>query len=188
MKILNYFTGKIIHESEKFNKKKDFIEYLAKSNADLRYADLRYANLRCADLRGADLIRANLSGANLIRADLIRANLRYADLRGADLNDANLRNSVLDEKYKKYQKGLIQKIAKAITLPQNSLEMASWHTCKTSHCIAGWACVLNETAAKLEKQHGTLVAATLVLENEATSHFYDSNEEALKYLQSVLDD
>ena len=156
-------------------------------SANLRGANLRGANLRGANLSGADLYSANLSGADLSGADLYSANLS-----GADLGDANLRGAKLSG-----ASGLpvvadsaerLIAAAAAATAKPDALEMESWHTCDTTHCLGGWAIhQAGPLGAVLEQTLGAPIAALLLLGPEAQSHFWDSREDALAYLQSVLD-
>ena len=93
-------------------------------------ADLRWANLRGADLRWADLSGANLRGANL----------RGADLRWADLSGANLRGASIDAfaiATPEEAAPRIRAVAQAALATPDALDMGSWHTCDTTHCIAG---------------------------------------------------
>ena len=152
--------------------------------ANLRCADLRNADLWNADLEGADLRDADLEGADLRDADLLDANLEGANLRGANLLGANLRGAKIDPI--DGHEELLKEVAKHALAKDDSLEMSAWHTCNTTHCIAGWATYLHPEGAELEGQHGTGIAGLLLLGTEAHSHFYDSNEEARKYLESVL--
>jgi len=151
--------------------------------ADLYRADLGYANLREASLRGADLRKADLRYADLRGADL-----READLRGANLIRANLRESDLTDTKIDYriEDGLLKKVAEH-ALKENALDMFEWHSCDTTHCIAGWACCLAENAKELEKRYGTQIAGLLLLGSEAHSHFFDDNQKAKRYLKSVLE-
>ena len=149
------------------------------SRATLRWADLSYATLRRADLSGANLRDANLRDANLRDADLRSADLRRADLRGADFTDAKLDYEI--------QPGLLENMACHAMASHDSLQMRTWHTCETTHCIAGWACHLNDRARELEQSHGTEIAGLLTLGAEAHSHFFDSNEQAREWLRSVLE-
>lgn len=103
--------------------------------------------------------------------------LSNADLRNADLLGAKLPREP--------EQGLLQKVAQAALAPE-ALNMGTWHTCETVHCIAGWACALTRDKS-LEGTHGPQVAGLLLLGAEAHSHFFDSNEDATAYLQSVLD-
>ncbi|HEY9885990.1 MAG TPA: pentapeptide repeat-containing protein [Vampirovibrionales bacterium] len=157
--------------------------------ASLRGADLRGANLKNADLtwaylKGADLSGAHLSGTALRGADLTGADLSGTDLHSADLSGANFTETKLDYQI---EPGLLQQVAKAALKHPKSLKMSDWHTCATTHCIAGWACHLAENGKELEKSHGPEIAGLLLLGAEAHSHFFDSNGDARKYLQSVLE-
>ena len=135
----------------------------------------------------ADLSLADLSGANLSGANLSDANLSLANLSGANLGDANLGRA----------KGLpvtadsgerLVAAATAALAELDALEMESWHTCDTVHCIGGWAIhQAGPLGAVLERTLGASIAALLLLGPEAQSHFWDNNEDARIYLQSVLD-
>ena len=64
--------------------------------------------------------------------------------------------------------------------------MDKWHTCNTTHCIAGWATHLHPEGKELEDKYEAQIAGLLLLGTEAHSHFFDSNEDAREYLKSVL--
>jgi hypothetical protein len=149
-----------------------------------RGANLQDANLQGANLRGADLRYANLRGADLQGANLQDANLQDADLRYADLHDANLWGAKLD--YIPGSQELLKKVAEHALAKEDSLEMCDWHTCDTTHCIAGWATHLHPEGRDLEDKYGTEVAGLLLLGSEAHSHFFDSNVDAIEYLESIL--
>jgi len=151
--------------------------------------------LRDADLRDADLRDADLSGADLRRADLRRADLRDADLRDADLSGADLRDADLRGAYLEDAVGLpvaadaserLQAVARAALKP-NALKMTAWHSCETTHCMAGWAVHLaGEPGRLLESALGTEVAGLYLLGAEAHSHFFEGDEQAREFLQGVL--
>ena len=66
--------------------------------------------------------------------------------------------------------------------------MGSWHTCDTTHCIAGWAVRLAGDEGKaLEEKFGTANAGLALLGTEAASHFYDTQEKGRAWLQSKLE-
>ena len=163
-------------------------------NADLENANLAGAYLEDAYLEDAYLENANLAGANLMGANLRGANLEDADLSGTNLGGAyleytNLENANLagaDLDYQ-IQDGLLQQIAKIILENPESLEMGRWHTCKTTHCLAGWACRLNPVAKKLEKTHCTQIAGLLTLGYEAHAYFFKKNEEVIEWLKTIKD-
>jgi hypothetical protein len=155
--------------------------------ADLRGANLRLANLSCANLRGADLSVANLSCANLRRADLRRANLSGANLRGADLSWADLRGAIglpiADDAPSR-----LLAVAKSALSSSDALEMGTWHTCETTHCVCGWAEHLGGSLAKLiVEQFGNDVGGLMLLGVKAHSYFYSTNGQARAFLQSVID-
>ena len=124
---------------------------------------------------GSEGQRADLSGANLSDADLSSANLSDADLSDADL-PVSVSNPDPD---------LIKKVAKRALQP-DALEMSTWHSCETTHCIAGWAVKLHPEGLELEAKTSTYLAARLLLGGEAVRHFFDSNEEATKWLKTFL--
>ena len=78
-----------------------------------------------------------------------------------------------------------QKVAEAVKT-ENALEMSDWHTCETTHCRAGWACVLAGEAGKaLENQTSTAFAAAQIYNASSQikvphSQFYKSNSEAME--------
>lgn len=159
--------------------------------ADLSGANLSGANLTGVNLTGADLTGANLTGANLTgvnpnearlnRADLNGANLGGVDLSKADLCGANLSGANLTGTTsiasKEEEMREATRILQILQKPGNSLEMMNWHTCETSHCLAGWSCPeLKYPGAEASKKLPTL-----------TKYFpvHYSNEEALEALKRV---
>jgi hypothetical protein len=190
---------------------------LVKVGADLRDSDLRDAFLRDADLRDSDLRDAFLRGADLRGAVLRGAFLRGADLRGAVLRDADLRGAVLRGAFLRGAdlRGAVLrgaflrgadlrdavglpiaadaadrlKAVAAAALQPDALQMSNWHTCGTTHCIAGWAIHLaGEPGRLMESMMGPELAGLLLLGTEAHQHFYDRNEKALEYLRGVVAD
>lgn len=130
---------------------------------DLSGANLMGADLNCADLDGADLDGANLSGANLmgavlagaslINANLTGASLYSSDLRGANLADADLTGVDLSRATFDASTGFLgvkglssmaeerdecERILNIIESGNGHIYMPNWHTCKTTHCLAGW--------------------------------------------------
>lgn len=110
----------------------------------------------------------------------IIANTSDADLRnaaGAQLKEQVGFTGTVDEL------ALMKEIASAVIDRPGSLDMGSWH-CGTSHCIAGWACVLNKDAAALENVYTTELAGAVVL--PSYSHlFFKNNEEAMAALKEI---
>jgi len=155
--------------------------------ASLRGASLIGASLRGADLRWADLSGASLHNAGLRWADLSGANLSDANLRGADLIGANLIGAIGLTIAADAPQRLLA-VARAALANGEALRMDSWHSCQTTHCIAGWAIhQAGEPGRLLEETHGPEVAGRMLLGHDAAMHFHDSNDDARAWLQSVLD-
>ena len=168
--------------------------YLSDANlrgANLRGANLRGANLRGAYLSGAYLSDANLRGAYLSDANLRGANLRDANLRGAYLSDANLRGAKSGKLKIPAVKNLHSKMLKVIESGKGVLDMRSWHTCKTTHCRAGWAITLaGKRGLELEKQCGSSLAGALITiasspKLDRVPNFYDTNDGALESIRAA---
>ena len=170
------------------------------SGAYLRGADLRGADLRDADLRGAYLRDAYLRDADLRGAGLRGAYLHDADLRGADLRGAYLRGAYLRGAYLRgaYLRGVpaIPDIHRAIyeaASREGALNMDTWHTCKTTHCRAGWVITLaGDAGAAMEYCIGTSAAAALIYmksdpQLERVPDFYASNEDALADMKRLAE-
>ena len=135
------------------------------------------ANLCGADLRGADFRDADFRDANLRDADF-----RYADLRYADFRDA-LGIPIAED-----APARLLAVAHAALAAPDALEMGTWHTCETTHCICGWAEHLGGPLAKLIiQQNGNAVGGLMLLGIDAHAHFYVTNEKAREFLQSVID-
>lgn len=147
---------------------------------------LTEADLRGADLRGAKLTGASLRGANLSGANLTGANLYDADLTGAKLTGADLTGAVLPENVPAVP-NVAAAILQLIDSGQGSLEMQAWHTCGTTHCVAGWAVTLaGEAGAKMEADLGPAAAGALIFAasgEPVIPNFYGTNADALADLR-----
>ena len=67
--------------------------------------------------------------------------------------------------------------------------MSDWHTCKTTHCRAGWAVTLaGEAGATLEAKVGPAVAGTLIYAasrpGKPIPDFYCGDEAAMADLRA----
>ena len=72
---------------------------------------------------------------------------------------------------------------------ESALNMGTWHTCETTHCMAGWAITLaGDEGKKLESKYGPHAAGTILLGVEVSDWFYLSNDAAREKLQAVLAD
>ena len=130
--------------------------------ADLRGADLRGEDLRGADLRGEDL--------------------RGADLRGADLSGARVEKIA---GWRDPDPDMCRRVAEA-AMKTGALNMYQWHTCETTHCLAGWAIHLSGCAGySLEAATSASVAGAMLLPS-ACHLFNASNEEAMAWCWQQL--
>ncbi len=153
------------------------------SDANLSDANLRGANLSGADLIGANLPGANLSDANLSGADLIGANLPDANLIGANLSGADWIPKIKN----------IHQAVYASASESGALEMATWHTCETTHCRAGWVTTLAGDGGKvLEGVYGPAAAAALIYQASdptlsSVPNFYATNADALADMKRLAE-
>lgn len=146
-------------------------------NADLAGGFFYAKNLSYADLRGASLTNAELGSANLRHANLAGADLTDANLDGAKLDHANLTGAKgLFGSFSETQQFAIDLLARIEKNPE-CLDMREWHTCETTHCIAGWAYPEEEApASKASLTHP-----------ELTHLFYLSTADAIAGLKLVAD-
>jgi len=83
------------------------------------------------------------------------------------------------------------KIYEAVSQPK-ALDMASWHTCETTHCRAGWVVTLaGEQGRALEAFHNTDLAARLIYEASGyrinPARFHDSNADAMADMKRLAE-
>ena len=71
----------------------------------------------------------------------------------------------------------------AVTPPEHTLKMDTWHTCGTTHCRAGWVVHLAGKAGYLlEKQTSTCFAAMMIYKHSSQDikvsplRFFETNE------------
>jgi hypothetical protein len=86
-----------------------------------------------------------------------------------------------------------QRVYEAVTATPESLEMATWHTCNTTHCRGGLVVTLAGNAGKaLEMFHDTLLAAQLIYRESGykinPSRFFDSNDDALADMKRLAEE
>ena len=81
------------------------------------------------------------------------------------------------------EKKLIKQIANNVIERPGSLNMNSWH-CGTSHCLAGWACVLDEDVMEVEKKESTQIAGAAALPSYVHL-FYSDNDTVLQVLENI---
>jgi uncharacterized protein YjbI with pentapeptide repeats len=158
-------------------------------------ADMRGANLHSAYLRDTNFQGANLEGACLVNVDMRGADFRGANLKNADFTVAYLRHvrfrgANLDGALLDYQieDGLLLKVAHAAL--QDDAKHPDRHAgdeYKIGYGIVDFAMRLSEKTRELAEINGMCVAALLTLGHEAHKYFFASNEDARKFLQSVVD-
>lgn len=75
----------------------------------------------------------------------------------------------------------LRQVAAIVDKAPSCLNMGEWHTCETTHCIAGWATHLaGEGMVKRLKKlsHGHIgIAGTMLLGHEAACYFYDMEDD-----------
>lgn len=133
--------------------------------------DLRQANFEGASLGWSKFSDSDLEGANFENANLNLTSFRFADLRGANFKNATINATVFETADLRQAKNLPeapvipnihQTVFETVSQP-DALDMEEWHSCKNTHCRAGWVCTLAGKAGKdLEDRYGTGVAAALI--------------------------
>ena len=104
------------------------------SGKDLSGLDFSNLNLNYIDFRYSDLQDTDFTGSYLVFADFAYANLSGVDFTGAKLS------GVIGLASKEDEMREAQRILQLLEDPRNKLLMDDWHTCDTTHCLAGWSC------------------------------------------------
>jgi uncharacterized protein YjbI with pentapeptide repeats len=158
------------------------------SDADLSNANLSDANLRHCDLRGCDLSDADLSNANLSDANLRHCDLRGCDIRGCDIRGCDLRGCDLrDVTGVPSDPALLRRVCQE-SLKTGQIDMGRWHTCETTHCLAGWAIHLSGHVGQvMERLLGPATAGALLIP-DASHMFNATNESARAWCQKWLEE
>jgi uncharacterized protein YjbI with pentapeptide repeats len=171
--------------------------YLA--GADLARAYLADANLAGADLTGANLADADLADAYLADADLADAKNVPACTAAVNPSEPYERKPTAERRAEHVQRyrernpdvpvvqGLDAKILGVIDSGKGKLNMSTWHTCKTTHCRAGWAITLaGEAGLALEAKYGPQRAGTMIYRASTgfVPHFFASDERALEDIRA----
>jgi len=88
----------------------------------------------------------------------------------------------------------IHKTIYAAASNPKALEMSAWHTCKNTHCRAGWVVTLaGEEGRKLEARFDTLLAAMKIYDASDPNfkinpcRFFDTNEDALADMKKLAE-
>lgn len=118
------------------------------------------------------------TGAVIFEGDFetVKRAVEAANLSGADLSEA----------VTPFEGDIRATINERVNQEGCALEMQSWHTCNTTHCIAGWAVIIHPQGLELEEKYGTSAAAALIFNASAVNpipNFYASNEDAMAWLK-----
>ena len=84
-------------------------------------------------------------------------------------------------------KNLDAKILEAITTGKGSLDMSTWHTCKTTHCRAGWAITLaGEKGHELEEKYASERAGVMIYRASTgrVPNFFATTETAMEDIRA----
>jgi uncharacterized protein YjbI with pentapeptide repeats len=168
------------------------LRHVLANNADFAEADLSGADLTYGSFEGSCFDNAILTQATITGAYFCGATFKGAILKGLDLSTANFSGAIIDGAIidaKDFRgapivQDLHKKIYAAASQP-GAFDMATWHTCETTHCRAGWAVTLaGEAGGELEDQIGTAAAATLIYlasdpNLKIIPDFHASNEDAM---------
>lgn len=151
--------------------------------ANLSHANLRGANLTCAILGNANLEFADLTGANLCCVGLAGVNLRMTRMTGVYFEEEDVTRLRLNRPEIPVIDHLDARILQAIDHDGCMLDMRRWHTCQTTHCLAGFAIHLaGEAGYALESKLGPQAAGSLIYlaSTGCVPDFSASNEKAFQ--------
>jgi lysine/ornithine N-monooxygenase len=89
-------------------------------------------------------------------------------------------------------KNIHQTLYKAVSQP-DALNMATWHSCETTHCRAGWVVTLaGKEGKELEKKTTTLFAAMQIYKASGYEispvRFYDDNKKAMEDMKRLAEE
>jgi hypothetical protein len=106
---------------------------------------------------------------------------------GLDLSGCTGLTSLAEDERERFAVPVVPHIDAAIAAAigdGGALDMATWHTCETTHCRAGWVIALaGEAGAALERRVGPAGAGALIYlasrPGKPIPDFYASNEDAL---------
>ena len=82
----------------------------------------------------------------------------------------------------------LEAVARAALAHDDALEMDEYHSCNTSHCVAGWS--IDQAGAHgraLESAMGSCGAGLALLGLDMAPHFFTGNEAARDFLAKALE-
>ena len=146
------------------------------------YSDAEFMSL--PDLPNAETVRA--SGCTGLTSLPDLPNAETVEVSGCTGLTHFCGHKLPDEKTIKDR---LTEVAVNALASERALEMSTWHTCETTHCLAGWAIALaGDEGKKLESKYGSAAAGTILLGVEVSNWFYLPNNAAREKLRAVLAD
>ena len=182
VQIKHRFTAAVLFEGE-YNSRKACLEAAVKAGAYLAGANLAYAYLADAYLAGADLAYADLAYAKNV------GETNGSEVKQSEPADRAERQRLRAQRYREQHpevpvvEALDAKLLSILESGKGKLKMSTWHTCRTTHCRAGWAITLAGDAGKvLEEKYGPQRAGTLIYRASTghVPHFFATDERALE--------
>jgi hypothetical protein len=145
---------------------------------DFENCDLQDASFWNSDLTNTSFKNSNLSGVTFCGANLTGADFRGADIEGSNFGETNLTGAKFDPgifSTKEEEMKIISNILEILDSGKGKLDMRNWHTCETTHCVAGWLC----------PELGDPESQAAFLAPTATMYFYSDNETAMAALRRI---
>ncbi len=148
---------------------------------------------------GCKFDNVDMSGLRLYSVKFIDCGITNCNVDGTEFVDCDLIDLSMSETDFSKAKGLpilpnagenLYKVARHILDNPADLDMDVWAPvlCGTAMCIHGHAVSLfGETAQLLTKAVGPEVAGLMLLGPEAPQHYYDEEDNAMAFLQAVVD-
>jgi uncharacterized protein YjbI with pentapeptide repeats len=195
IQIISIKNGRVLFErTAEDNTFIDTVKAALECGVSLRHADFRNAFFRNADFSNADFKHADFSNADLHNIDFSNAKLQGANMKGATLRSVKMNNATFgggaegqaptfDFTPDPY---LPRKVAQAVLLNPESLQMHHWHLCETTHCLAGWAIHLSGAAGYALESATSPSVAGMMLMPSAAHLFYTDIDSARKWLERQL--
>lgn len=130
----------------------------------------------------ATTIKEAISEMRSALKDGEKLDLQGANLGGGDAGQGLTPNALsLPDADPRFALSVIE----AATATTSALNMDTWHTCETTHCLAGWAVHLAGVAGKALERFTSPSVAGAILAPSLAHLFYVGNEEALEALPGV---
>jgi hypothetical protein len=156
-------------------------------HSDIWSSSFVFASLKDSTFKYSTIYHSNFKTSDCTNCNFKNAHLHSINFKQTTLKNSNFENITGIKIVSDTQQRLIA-VAKDALASKDTLQMDLWHTCNTTHCIAGWAIHhAGEIGYCMENEIGAPIAGLILLGPEAFKHFYDTDEQARKYLESVLE-